>query len=59
MVATGLDNVHAYKGKIGILFVASGPIPLLETGFYQVFIDLEGKRVRTLAFDVEISPANQ
>ncbi|MEI9906668.1 MAG: hypothetical protein WDO06_01065 [Actinomycetota bacterium] len=54
MVPSGLKEVRSYNGKIGILFAASGPIPIVEMGLYRIAIDLDGKRVRNLAFEVEV-----
>ena len=55
MVPSGLSEVRPYNGKVGILFAASGPIPIVEVGLYRIAIDLDGKRARDLVFEVEIN----
>lgn len=56
MVPTGLGELRPYNGEVGILFAVAGPIPLIEAGLYQVYIDLDGVKVRTLAFEAEMTP---
>lgn len=55
MVPSGLSEVRPYNERVGILFAVSGPIPIIEAGLYRIAIDLDGTRVRNLAFEVEIN----
>lgn len=45
-------NVHRYAGKHGMLFAVGMNIPAFSPGIAEIFIDLQGKRVRRLAFDI-------
>ncbi len=47
-------NVRPYDGKMGLLFAVGLSVPVSATGLYEILIDVEGQRVRRLAFDVEM-----
>jgi hypothetical protein len=50
------DSARPYGGdKVGLLWSANVPISLPTEGLYEVFIDLDGKQVRRLAFDVAVA----
>lgn len=38
-------------GTVGLLFAVGAPMPLPVSGLYEVTIDIEGVRVRTLRFE--------
>lgn len=56
--APDLSDVRPYDGKVGVLFAANVPIPLIDTGLYQVLLHLDGQQVRRLAFEVEVISAS-
>lgn len=43
------------QGRVGLLFSIGTQVPLLSEGLYTVDIELEGKHVRRLAFDVTVA----
>ena len=51
-----LSEASAYNDFVGILFAVNGPIPIFETGLYEVKIELDGEVVRTLKFEAEVRP---
>lgn len=53
----GAGQIRPYDGKIGFLFAVTLPIPLVSTGLYSVYLDVNGERQRRLAFEVQTHPS--
>lgn len=43
--------------KVGVMFAAGMTVVLPTEGLYEVFIDIDGERVRRLAFDLAVESA--
>jgi len=46
-------HVRPYDGKVGLLFAITMQVPLIAPGLYEVFLYVEGERVRRLAFEAQ------
>lgn len=47
-------DAKPYNGKVGVLFAAGMAVPIIA-GLFEIYVSLDGRDVRRLAFDLQIA----